>query len=77
MKHVDKEQEANEALVSPAVFTEFYNKTIPLGWPRASVKALRQFQIAHPLLFRNGDAWSIDKHRKRFMDWLASYRGTV
>lgn len=77
MKHVDKVQEANEALVSLASFTESYNKTIPLGWPRASAKALKQFQIAYPLLFKNGDAWSIDKHRKRLMDWLASYRGTA
>jgi len=52
---------------------EAYNKCIPAGFPRASVKALKQFQAVHSILFKNGDEWSIDKHRKKLMDWLPSH----
>ncbi len=74
MKRVDKEREANEAFVSLANFAESYNKILPPRFPRASEKILKQFQTAYPTLFKNGDSWSIDKHRKRLMDWLASHR---
>ena len=69
----DKEQkEQNEALATPLVFLESYNKNIPLGFPRASVAILRKFQDAHPTLFKHKDMWSIDRHRKRLVDWLSS-----
>ena len=54
-------------------FMEAYNKCIPASFPRASVKALKQFQAVHSILFKNGDEWSIDKHRKKLMDWLPSH----
>lgn len=72
MKRFDAERELNEALTPISAFAETYNKTLPLGFPRASEKILREFQAAYPLLFKNGGGWSIDKHRKRFMDWHSS-----
>ena len=69
----DKEQqELNEAPVTLAVFLEGYNKNIPTGFPRASVATLKKFQDAHPTLFRQKDAWSVTRHRKRLIDWLFS-----
>ena len=51
---------------------ETYNKSIPDGFPVVSVSILKKFQALHPILFKNGDEWSIDKHRKKLMDWLPS-----
>ena len=67
----------NEAKTSLADFMESYNKSIPGGFPRPSPKLLKTFQELHPMLFKHGDEWSIDKHRKRLMDWLVSYRADV
>lgn len=58
--------------VTPAIFLTHYNKNIPKNFPHATNKALEQFQIAYPRLFKNHDEWSVEKHRKRFMDWLSS-----
>ena len=69
----DKErQELNEAPVILAVFLEAYNKSIPAGFSRATVATLKKFQDAHPTLFKGKNAWSIDRHRKRLIDWLSS-----
>ncbi|MEK7151785.1 MAG: hypothetical protein AAB784_03715 [Patescibacteria group bacterium] len=69
----DKEnKEINETPVTLAVFLEAYNKNIPEGFPRATPATLRKFQEEHPTLFKRKDMWSIDRHRKRLIDWLAS-----
>ncbi|MDO8523491.1 MAG: hypothetical protein Q7S12_04425, partial [bacterium] len=62
----------NQNVTTLAVFVESYNKSVPEGFPKASAKSLRKFQAAYPTLFKNGDDWSIDKHRKKLMDWLIS-----
>jgi hypothetical protein len=72
MKSKSDEFEQNQAITSLTVFIENYNKSIPQDFPRATAKALRQFQIMHSNLFKKEDDWSIDKHRKRLMDWLFS-----
>lgn len=54
-----------------------YNQGIPAGFTRASVRALKQFQGTYPILFKNGDFWSIDRHRKRLMDWLLVHPDAV
>ncbi|MBI2120965.1 MAG: hypothetical protein HYT94_05075 [Parcubacteria group bacterium] len=72
-----EQQEFNEKTTPIGVFLEYYNRNIPESYPRATVKALKQFQVAYPALFQNNDEWSIDKHRKRLMDWLPSYREAV
>ncbi len=72
MKRPDMQQQLNEALTSLSSFAETYNKTLPLGFPHASNKALEKFRALYPLLFKDDNSWSINKHRKRFMDWHAT-----
>lgn len=69
-----EQQEFNERATPISVFLEYYNKNIPESYPRATIKALERFQAAYPSLFQNTEEWSIDKHRKRLMDWLPSYK---
>ena len=57
---------------SISVFVQYYNQNIPSQFPRASVRALEAFKVTHPELFKEGAQWTIDKHRKRFMDWLTA-----
>ncbi len=66
----DKILALNQNVTTLAIFIESYNKSIPEGFPKASVKTLRKFQSVYPALFKRGDDWSIDKHRKKLMDWL-------
>ena len=73
----DPQYELNQAFTSRAVFMDSYNKIAPLGFPRATADLLKKFQITHPTLFKNGDCWSIVKHRKRLMDWLILNHGTA
>lgn len=57
-----------------AVFVQYYNQNIPAQFPRASVEALERFKADHIELFKDSDEWTIDKHRKKLMDWLTSRR---
>jgi len=66
--------EFNEALTTVIVFMEYYNQNIPPTYPKATEKSLLAFKANYPGLFEKGEAWSIDKHRKRLMDWLPSYK---
>ncbi|MBI4132580.1 MAG: hypothetical protein HY473_00565 [Candidatus Sungbacteria bacterium] len=72
MKQNNRELELNQTGTTLSIFMASYNQNLPQGFPRASVKALQEFQVTHPLLFKRGDEWSIDRHRKRLMDWLSS-----
>lgn len=73
VKRKDPVLEQNKAVVTIAEFLGAYNKSAPEGFPRATAAILRKFQAAHPTLFKHGDNWSIEKHRKKLMDWLPSY----
>ncbi len=73
----NKELELNQNKTPLLVFMESYNKSIPSSFPRVSVKILKHFQVLHPVLFKHSDEWSIDKHRKRVMDWLPSCSDAV
>ena len=69
----DKErQELNETPVTLAVFLESFNQNIPTDFSRATVRTLKKFQEVHLALFKHKDAWSITRHRKKLIDWLAS-----
>ncbi len=68
-----EELNSNQIGTPLVIFMESYNNSIPVGFLHPSVKILKIFQARHPMLFKNGDEWSIDKHRKRLMDWLSSY----
>jgi hypothetical protein len=65
----------NVAETSTADFLQYYNLNVPTAFPRASLAALEEFKKTHLALFGKKSTWSIDKHRKRLMDWLFSYRG--
>ena len=62
----------NQEIISLASFRESYNKSVPVNFPRASIERLKEFQEIYPSFFKKAGAWSIDKHRKRFMDWVSS-----
>ena len=68
----NRDLEINQVSTTMAVFMETYNKSIPDSFPTVSVQILKKFQALHPILFKNNDEWSIDKHRKKLMDWLPS-----
>ena len=77
MKSKNIEWELNQVATPLATFVDAYNKNIPVDFPHASTKSLKQFQTAFPALFKNTEEWSIDKHRKKVMDWLSSHRDLV
>ena len=74
VKKRDIQKELNEAGTTLAVFMDSYNKSIPTGFPVSPARLLQKFKEERPALFKNGDEWSIDRHRKHFMDWLHSHR---
>ena len=76
MKRRDKVLELNQAFTTSSEFMDSYNRSLPHGYPQASVKNLKQFQLKFPILFKNTEEWSIEKHRKKMMDWLSSHHDT-
>ncbi|MBI2639885.1 MAG: hypothetical protein HYW90_03310 [Candidatus Sungbacteria bacterium] len=72
MKRRDEELERNQAMTTIVAFMDSYNQTIPSHFPKASLELLEQFRQVSPALFKQSRKWSIEKHRKRFMDWLSS-----
>lgn len=77
MKRNKVEQELSERKVPLAVFLESYNKSMPVGFAQATEETLKEFQSTHPMLFKHGNMWSIDQHRKRVLDWLFGRRDTA
>ena len=74
MRRKDDELKLNQNATTLVVFMESYNKSLPSNFSPVSAKELKEFQASCPPLFKNKDEWSIDKHRKRLMDWLPSHR---
>lgn len=70
MKGPDLDRERSEMRLTIAEFLKFYNDGLPEGFPRASTSVLKEFCAAYPDLFKSGDSWSLDQHRKKLMDWL-------
>ena len=73
MKRKDPQLELNKLHTTIDVFIKSYNQTLPQGFPIASVSTLKKFQESYPLLFKNKSEWSIEKHRKKLMDWLLTH----
>ena len=73
-KKQDPLEEASRMTMSAAVFLASYNESIPASFPRASLVSLREFATINGRLFATPGEWSLEKHRKRFMDWLPSYQ---
>ncbi|MBN1778619.1 MAG: hypothetical protein JW816_00125 [Candidatus Buchananbacteria bacterium] len=69
-KKIDKELQANQDLVTREAFLEFYNQGIPENFSQVTIQDLKDFEAANPRLFKDSKLWSLDKHRKRLMDWL-------
>ena len=77
MRRKKDNTEVTRVMTTAAVFMEAYNKSIPFGFPQVSIKALKEFQTVHPALFRHGNEWSVDRHRKRLMDWLLTHQDAI
>ncbi len=71
MRRKYAELEKNQIMTSQAIFIEMYNKNIPATYPQATIKNLNKFRAQNASLFANANEWSIDKHRKKVMDWLS------
>lgn len=72
MKAPDLDKERSERKLSLGEFLTAYNRGLPKAFPRASAVFLNRFQEAYPSQFKDG-MWSLDLHRKKFMDWLPQY----
>jgi hypothetical protein len=51
-------------------FIAEYNLLFNIPNDKASQGSCQQYRVEHPNEFKTSD-WSIDKHRKRFMDWMS------
>ena len=69
MKTLDPDRERGEKKLSVADFLKYYNENLPSEFPRASLPFLREFKKTYPRLFKGKDTWSLDMHRKKFMEW--------
>ncbi|HYF29034.1 MAG TPA: hypothetical protein VEA36_01550 [Candidatus Paceibacterota bacterium] len=73
MRGPDLDRERSERRLSLTEFMHSYNEGLPPEYPRVSVSILETFIGIYPELFKRKEAWSLDQHRKRVMDWLPSY----
>ncbi len=56
--------------ISIGDFLKSYNQNMPVTFPRATLSLLNRFREAHTTLFKHGDLWSLDLHRKKLIEWL-------
>lgn len=70
MRKFPKEPNLSEMQISLGDFLKSYNQNMPESFPRASAALLKKFKDSHPLLFKHGNLWSLDEHRKKIMDWI-------
>ena len=70
MKKYAEELKISEAQIPLSDFMKSYNDNIPMGFPHATTSLLKKFRELHTTLFKHGDLWSLDQHRKKLMDWL-------
>ena len=69
MKERDFDKERSEQTLSIEDFKKRYNEDLPSDFPTASITFLKQFKKTYPALFKDESLWSLDRHRKKFMDW--------
>jgi hypothetical protein len=70
MKNYLKEPALNEIALSLSEFLESFNMNMPANFLQVSEEQLIKFKKEHESLFRNGNSWSLDMHRKKLIDWL-------
>jgi len=73
MKTRDLERERSEQKLTLHEFLSTYNEGLPSAFPRASLPYLREFQKTYPKLFKRDGTWTLDQHRKKFMDWIPQH----
>jgi hypothetical protein len=76
MKSPDPDKERSERKLSINEFLKFYNEGLPSSFPTASILFLKEFRKTYSGLFDGENSWSLDKHRKRFMDWRPQHTRT-
>lgn len=70
MKAPDLDRLRSEEARSLNDFCGEYNKDLPASFTPASISLLTEYRRLHPEAFRNGGSWSLDRHRKKIIDWL-------
>ncbi len=70
MKKDEQQIRPYEMHVSLEEFRKSFNESMPEGFPRVSLEQLTRFKGEHSTLFKHGNLWSSDLHRKRIVDWL-------
>lgn len=70
VKKYEKEIKSHEIQIPISEFLASFNKNMPAGFPKVSEAQLKKFKEQHLAFFKNGDFWSLDKHRKKIIDWL-------
>lgn len=73
LRNPDPEKERSERKLSLNAFLATYNEGLPEQFTPASVELLKKFQKESPKLFQDGSSWTLDKHRKQFMDWARAH----
>lgn len=73
MKIPDLDRANSEKPLTRPEFIRLYNDGLPEQFPRISPSILDAFSENYPSLFRTGQPWSLDQHRKKVMDWLPAY----
>lgn len=73
MKGPDLDKERSAQKHSLKEFLKIYNAGLPSQFPRASASLLTQYQETYPSQFKTDGLWSLELHRKKFMDWLPMY----
>jgi len=68
--HKNRAPKESEMQISIFDFLKSYNQNMPATFPRATMISLIKFKDSNAGLFKHGDLWSLDQHRKKFMDWL-------
>jgi hypothetical protein len=56
--------------LTPAEFLESYNRNMPEGYPHITLEIMKRFKEQNATLFKKGDVWTLDLHRKRMIQWL-------
>jgi hypothetical protein len=65
-----KEPKTHEDQITLKQFLESFNKNMPSTFLQVTEADLLKFKEAHEGLFKNGESWSLDQHRKKIIDWL-------
>ena len=70
MEKYQKELKPYEAQIPLDEFMQSFNENMPIGFLQVTESQLIKFKESHMTLFKHGDLWSLDQHRKKIIDWL-------